>query len=178
MNFPNNEIVRYDDGEHYYYNEDEELVKVRDGENYTTRLEEIWNSFGKPYHIKKYKQLMIKVIDSKEGSTGLRVTAMVDGIDKVNPISYNIGIDDETEEVYVREVANEDFVPTITKLGTGFILKESLLGDYDISLHKIRLSGKGKTIKYIIEQVDDKFFGILGFSTVYKEKKPSIKNYK
>lgn len=178
LKFLDKEIIRYNDGEYYYYNEEKEFIKVEDGTNYSTRVEEIWNSFGKPYHIKKFKELMLKVIDSKDGSTGLRIYANIDGIDKVNPISYNIGIDDETNEVYVREVANEDFIPTITKLNSGFILNQTLLGDYDISLHKIRLLGKGKTIKYVIEQVDDKFFGILGYSTVYKEKKPSVKNYK
>lgn len=178
LRFLDKEIIKYNDGERYYYNENNEFVKVEDGVNYTTKLEEVWNSFGKPYHIKKFKELMLKVIDSKDGPTGLRVFANIDGIDKINPISYNIGVDDNTGEVYVREVANEEFIPTITKLNSGFILNQALLGDYDISLHKIRLLGKGKTIKYVIEQVDDKFFGILGYSTVYKEKKPSIKNYK
>lgn len=173
----NEEIICYNDGEHYY-KKDGALVKVEDGTNYITKVEEVYNSFGKPYHTKKFKQLMLKAIDSKEGFTKLRVTVLVDGATIVDPITYIVDVDPDTQSVYVRTEVEDMLLPTISELGNGFVLDKSLLGDYDISLHKLKFSGKGKTIKCIIEQIDDKFFGLLGYSVIYKEKKPSVKNNK
>lgn len=173
----NEEIICYNDGEHYY-KKDGALVKVEEGTNYITKVEEVYNSFGKPYHTKKFKQLMLKAIDSKEGFTKLRVTVLVDGATILDPISYIVDVDPDTQSVYVRTEIEDILLPTITELGNSFMLDKSLLGDYDISLHRLKFSGKGKTIKCIIEQLDDKFFGLLGYSVIYKEKKPSVKNNK
>jgi len=184
------EIKRYIDGETYYINDDgTELVKTGEGTNYLTRLEETYNSLGKPYHTKKFKEIMIKTLNSREGKTGLMVTVDVDGAYVVNPEKYTVNVDPITGTVsvqyfnkdgaingeYAIELLENVSIPTIATLGKSFEVGEALLGDYDISLHKIKYSGKGKTVKYIIEQVDDKFFGILGHSTIYKEKKPSVK---
>ena len=118
---------------------------------------------------------MIKALDSKQGKTTLKVTALVDGKTVLSPTEYAVKVDELTGSVYIVTTEKGVTLPTISVLGESFVLNESLLGDYDISLHRLRFSGKGKTIKYIIEQIDDKFFGILGHSTVYKEKKPSVK---
>jgi hypothetical protein len=170
------DIVTYTDGETYYLNADNTaLEKVSDGIDYKVTLEEAYNSFGKPYHTKKFKEIMLKAVDSKQGKTTLGVTALVDGMTAFEPTKYEVKVDDLTGSVYVVVTEEGLTLPSVSVLGESFILNESLLGDYDISLHKIRFSAKGKTIKYIIEQTDDKFFGLLGHSTVYKEKKPSVK---
>lgn len=172
----NQEFKSYNDGETYYLDsENVSLVKVENGINYSTKLEEVYNSFGKPYHTKKFKEVMIKALDSKQGKTTLKVTALVDGKTVLSPTEYAVKVDELTGSVYIVTTEKGVTLPTISVLGESFVLNESLLGDYDISLHRLRFSGKGKTIKYIIEQIDDKFFGILGHSTVYKEKKPSVK---
>lgn len=172
----NQDITRYVDGETYYLNEDKTaLVKTDEGIKYSTKVEEVYNSFGKPYHTKKFKEIMIKALDSRQGKTTIGVTALVDGATALEPTKYAVKVQEITGTVYVVSIEEGLLLPTVSTLGESFRLNESILGDYDISLHRIRFSGKGKTIKYIIEQIDDKFFGILGYSTVYKEKKPSVK---
>lgn len=172
----NHDITRYVDGETYYLNEEKTaLVKTDEGIKYSTKVEEVYNSFGKPYHTKKFKEVMIKALDSKQGKTTIGVTALVDGATALEPTKYAVKVQEITGTVYVVSIEEGLLLPTVSTLGESFRLNESILGDYDISLHRIRFSGKGKTIKYIIEQIDDKFFGILGYSTVYKEKKPSVK---
>ena len=119
---------------------------------------------------------MVKVLDSKQGPTKLRVTALVDGNPVINPEKYLVSVDEQTGEVSYEIVLEDNIiVPSISTLGEAMVLGETLLSDYQISLHRIKFSGKGKAIKYIVEQVDDKFFGLLGFASVYKEKKPSVK---
>lgn len=188
------EFVEYSDGAFYYLDEEDDtkVVRKNDGKLYITTLEETYSAFGKPYHTKKFKEVMLKVMDSHEGKTGLLVTVIVDGAYIVNPEKYEVTVDEETGEVHVEYFTKDNVIrglnvnytietlenvklPTVTELGKSFILGSAKLGDYDISLHKIKYSGKGKTVKYIIEQVDNKFFGILGHSTVYKEKKPAVK---
>lgn len=179
--YPNLKLLDYDitsyvDGETYYLDsENVALVKVDEGIKYSTKVEEVYNSYGKPYHTKKFKEVMIKALDSRQGKTTIGVTALVDGATAIEPIKYAVKVEEITGTVYVVAVEEGLTLPTVSVLGDSFRLNESLLGDYDISLHRIRFSGKGKAIKYIIEQIDDKFFGILGYSTVYKEKKPSVK---
>ena len=190
LKLPNKTIKKYTDGETYYVNDEgTDIVKTADGVNYLTRLEEAYNSLGKPYHTKKFKEIMIKTLNSKEGKTGLMVTVIVDGAYIVNPEKYVVAVDPVTGTVSVTYYNKEGAIsgkydieelenvsiPTIATLGDSFELGNAVLGDYDISLHKIKYSGKGKTVKYIVEQIDDKFFGILGHSTIYKEKKPSVK---
>lgn len=171
------EITAYTDGETYAINADNSaLEKVFDGVNYLTRVEEIYNSLGKPYNTKKFKEFMLKVLNSKQGDTGLMVTVMVDGQEVVDPLHIEVIVEDITGTVIPeRELQTNIAVPTIATLGESFKLGKTVLGNYEISLHRIKFSGKGKTIKYIIEQSDDKFFGVLGYATVYKEKKPSVK---
>ena len=170
------EYKTYIDGRTYYLNADgTALEQVDNGREYKVVLEEVYNSFGKPYHTKKFKELMLKAVDSKEGKTTLGVTILVDGQTVFEPTKYEVKVDELTGTVYLVSVEEGITLPSISALGESFVLSESLLGDYDISLHRVRFSGKGKAIKYIIEQTDDKYFGLLGHSTVYKEKKPSVK---
>lgn len=170
------EYKSYTDGRTYYLNSDNTaLEQVDEGIPYKVILEEVYNSFGKPYHTKKFKELMLKAVDSKEGKTTLGVTILVDGQTVFEPNKYEVKVDELTGTIYLVSVEEGITLPSISALGESFVLSESLLGDYDISLHRVRFSGKGKAIKYIIEQTDDKYFGLLGHSTVYKEKKPSVK---
>ena len=170
------EYKSYTDGKTYYLNSDNTVLEqVDEGRPYKVTLEEVYNSFGKPYHTKKFKELMLKAVDSKEGKTTLGVTILVDGQTVFEPTKYEVKVDELTGTVYLVSVEEGITLPSISALGESFVLSESLLGDYDISLHRVRFSGKGKAIKYIIEQTDDKYFGLLGHSTVYKEKKPSVK---
>lgn len=174
----NGEIIKkYIDGVTYELGEDNQsIVQTDKGVNYRTLLEESENTFGKPYHTKKIKEFMIKVLDSKEGPTKLRVTALVDGNPVINPEKYLVSVDENTGAVSYEIVLEDNIlVPSISTLGEAMVLGETLLSDYQISLHRIKFSGKGKSIKYIVEQEDDKFFGILGYASVYKEKKPSVK---
>ena len=174
----NGEIIKkYIDGATYELSEDKQsIVQTDSGVNYRTLLEECENTFGKPYHTKKIKEFMVKVLDSKQGPTKLRVTALVDGNPVINPEKYLVSVDEQTGEVSYEIVLEDNIiVPSISTLGEAMVLGETLLSDYQISLHRIKFSGKGKAIKYIVEQVDDKFFGLLGFASVYKEKKPSVK---
>ena len=190
----NEEFVEYSDGAFYYLDEEDDTKVTRrnDGKLYVTTLEETYQSFGKPYHTKKFKEVMLKVMDSHEGKTGLLVTVIIDGAYAVNPEKYEVTVDETTGEVHVEYFTKDNVIrglntnytietlenvklPTTTELGKSFVLGSAKLGDYDISLHKIKYAGKGKTVKYIIEQVDNKFFGILGHSTIYKEKKPAVK---
>lgn len=170
------EYKSYTDGRTYYLNSDNTVLEqIDEGREYKVVLEEVYNSFGKPYHTKKFKELMLKAVDSKEGKTTLGVTILVDGQTVFEPNKYEVKVDELTGTVYVVSVEEGVTLPSVSSLGESFVLNESLLGDYDVSLHRVRFSGKGKAIKYIIEQTDDKYFGLLGHSTVYKEKKPSVK---
>lgn len=139
----------------------EEKDKYKDGYGFVSTLETHNLSMGYPTHIKKFKEIYIKLLNKSGHSIPLYVTIYVDDRVIINPDDYEIIYDAPSNTYYyVRRVANNFKLDAGNVLGE-FILGVDPLGSKTIQQIKIRVGESGKSIRI---KISDGFNDSIGLS--------------
>lgn len=164
-----------DDGRLYGFNVNGEFgyydaSSFKDTETFPTRIETKMLDLGQPYNPKKLKELQI-LVRNFGMNTGVYVSVYADSELRVDPNQGEAVVD--AEGIVTWETTNEPNVQT--EAGTIFgqwTLGESAFGLQETKLTKLRLSGRCRQTKLIIENLEDTPHQLLGFGIVYKVKSP------
>lgn len=133
---------------------------------YPCKIETPSLSLGFPTHQKKFRNIFVKALHG-EKVIPLFMTVKVDNYDVLTP-SKSFAFVNELGEV--EYVVNSD--PNVVLITSAFLgeleLGTTPLGEITQKVHKLSFSGKGKNIKFIIEQQTDSSFGIISIGYLYK----------
>lgn len=139
--------------------------------------------FGYPTHSKKFKNLIVKTV--ADIALPIYITVLIDDYIHSSPMSYVAVLNNEGQIEY-REILGKTDVTTTgeqtsnlilgdvvevidpDKVLGAFILGKTTLGTNKINVHKMNISGKGRVVQFLIEQISPAFFGINDIGIQYK----------
>lgn len=125
----------------------EQIDRHKDGYGFISTLETHNLSMGYPTHIKKFKEIYIKLLNNAGHSIPLYVTIYVDDRVIISPDDYEIIYNQATNTYYyVRKVENNFKLDAGNVLGE-FVLGVDPLGAKTIQQIKVRVGESGKSIR-------------------------------
>jgi hypothetical protein len=137
---------------------------------YTNYWETKYFNFGQPYHKKKLKELQI-LTAPKNDIMSCTIYVSADETDVITPDSEGAVI--ENNQVVWKVVTEDNFkVYGGAQFDDKWILGESAFGSTNFAVNKLRLTGKCLRTKIKLSNTDPKENHFIGFSYIFKAKKP------
>ena len=125
-------------------------IQHKDGDSFISELETHFMSMGYPTHTKKFKEIFIKTVNDSGHAIPLYVTIIVDSNTVISPEDYVVQYNENTDTYYyVSKIDANKEIDTSKVLGE-FTLGEDELGNKTIQQLKMKVGGKGRSIKLII----------------------------
>jgi hypothetical protein len=124
--------------------------------------------FSEPYNIKKLKELQILIANYAQ-NIKVAVEITIDGVSILSTDKSYAKVDEFGNAVWVESDVPNIELPSGTALGS-WILGESPFGGAEMSLCKLRLSGKGRRIRLQVAHEEAKACHILGLGFIFKSK--------
>ena len=128
----------------------EESKRHKDGYGFISTIETHNMHMGFPTNNKKFKDIYIKLINSSGHVIPLYITVYVDDSKIIDPDTYKILYDDETNTYYYVKISESNKELAISKALGEFVLGEDSLGNKTVQQIKLRVGVKGRSIKIIL----------------------------
>lgn len=135
----------------------EEDKRHVDGNPFISKLETHNMNMGYPTHIKKFKDVYIKLFNESGAAIPLYVTIKVDDTVVVDPSSYFIYYNEENDTYYyLKKIENNALIDVGKALGE-FTIGKDRLGNKTIQQIRFRVRAKGKAIKITLSDGYDDY---------------------
>lgn len=130
----------------------------KDGEGFISSFETHAMNMGYPTHVKKFKNIYIKMINDSGHLIPLYITIKVDDTTVLDPNFYEVVYNEETDTYFYVEKVKSNYQLATAKVLGELTLGYDKLGKHTIQQIKIKLEeAKGKSLKIILSDgYDDK----------------------
>lgn len=126
-------------------------LRHKDGDGFISSFETHAMNMGYPTHIKKFKNIFIKMINDSGHLIPLYVTIKVDDTTIIDPSKYVVAHDEETDTYFYVEKAENNYELVTAKVLGEIKLGQDKIGKHTIQQIKIKLDdAKGKSLKIIL----------------------------
>ncbi|WP_026562494.1 hypothetical protein [Bacillus sp. J37] len=138
--------------------------------NYNTVIETKYYDFGQPYHPKKLKELQL-ILGHFTVKSPSSIYVYADSNISLSPVSGSAVIN-ESGLVEWRTTEEPNLIANAGTVLGNWELGDSPFGAIDAEVHKLRINGKCRRTKIVINHNDNSPFQLLGIGYVFKLKKP------
>ena len=136
-------------------------LRHKDGGAFISEFETHYMSMGYPTHTKKFKEVYIKTSNDSGHAIPLYVTVIVDSITVLSPEDYVVKYNEENDTYYYVKKIDANKKIDISKVLGEFVLGYDALGNKTIQQLKIKVGGKGRSIKLIVSDGYDDYTALV-----------------